>query len=1020
MIKIMKIMWDDKRARIPFAALGIFLLIGSATISIVMTGLENEHAKNVSVTMKSGEIEKMLASLKNDLAICLNYAGLDAMNYAGKHPVTKPNTKSKVATDYNGDSWDNYNDKDGWSIDEMMQFNINWIRNMTRNKMNLYIEENYIDDTFNNGRYAINVDYIEKWRDIKVKKIYMDLNTPISNSIRNLFSDGKNKYEVYWIFYIPLKIEIKDLENGQIVSKRLINISSLISSRLPLLMELTQNFEKSINDTNLLNNKLFLIFTLLSEIYTEGRALFQYGGQYEKFPNIVDNRWLRYLLNGAILFEEFMFFGSIDPVTAISLLLNWKDLTATGFPEENMEDVRAEFNSAATEFSKIFGKPDENMIKTISNNSTQQREAKEKIDGAETQINLTNIARSLLFDVKYNYYYYTENGELYKENGELPHSFKGYEIYTYYNETYYKKYNRNLVEYEYHGENWSYNGYVFHIKRDKTYTLIHPPPYVYYNETFYNNTHSNKTENTYHGKKWWHDGYLFHLIPSSDKFCKEEIGNNLNKTLIQQIENEIKGSYTAIFKIKVDREEVESPHYEPFKSSYWDCRKGGDNEWHLCNATNLSSVVSKGDAITEFPYQEEWLLEWHQNHIYGHRTPIYDENGSFIGYSCEEKKEFTYVKKEKVRIIIYATYPNVIDAFNPTEVMLGQMKHDENLFQTSKNFSTKFIDIRKNIFNNTWKNKPIEENWSGMDWLRGINGEVATALKEIFNEMKKIKANVKDIKNKSANQIIDESINQLLQKIEQNKTRYLKEDFYKNGSKYKSCGARVVARMREWYVNRIEEILREAIENAKKKIDENIDNELKKHGVKMDELNKAKDKLEGVDADNLPAIQFGLTLSLINSSLNWDEKIGFSIDQVPNYFKPSKSTDTYTFLEKNICLFGPTGLPILPTPVTPWVITINAWYIEIQGSFSKFKVVDAVGEMNPNMLFGETDQAYVRECNQRGFELSITDPYNNQVIGWNLPISFTIKTGNIAIVPPSFVGDINPTSYPIEYDGPGG
>jgi len=95
---------------------------------------------------------------------------------------------------------------------------------------------------------------------------------------------------------------------------------------------------------------------------------------------------------------------------------------------------------------------------------------------------------------------------------------------------------------------------------------------------------------------------------------------------------------------------------------------------------------------------------------------------------------------------------------------------------------------------------------------------------------------------------------------------------------------------------------------------------------------------------------------------------------------------------------------------------LYAWYIEIQGSFSRFEIIDAIGEMHPDMLFGESDQAYVREglFNKK---LPVTDTCNGEVIGYNLPISFTIKTGNIAVVPPSFVGDINPTSYPVEKEG---
>ncbi|KAA0003141.1 MAG: hypothetical protein FE044_01975, partial [Thermoplasmata archaeon] len=930
--------WNDKKARIPFAALGILLLIGSATVSIVITGLENEHAKNVSITMESGEIDKMLSSLKNDLAICLNYAALDAMNYAGKHPVIKPNKKSSVAMDYNGGNWKNGK----WTFEDMKKFNMNWIRNMTRKNMNLYIEENYIDDSFNNGRYAINVEYIKKWRDIKIKEIYMKLDSrehtkPISSvpdNIRNLFADGEEEYPVYWIFYVSLKVEIKDLKENKVVSEKVINVSSLVTSRLPILMKLTENFQKYINNTDILNNKLFLIFTLLSEAYTEGRALFQYSGQYEKVPNIVDNRWLRYLLNGAILFEEFMFFNSIDPVTAVALLLNWRDLTATGFPEE--EEIEKEFNSINTnQFAKIFGKPDENLLRTISKDKNEQEIAKEKIDGAEAEINLTNIARAILYDVKYNYYYYTEDGELYKENGELPHSFKGYEI----------------------------------EEGSKTYVLMHPPPYHYYNKTYYEKYRKNLSEYAYHGKKWYHNGYLFNIVCDGDKLYEVKYGD-LNKEVTKEIKEKTNETYHVDFFVHVSCNMEEkfkpSPPSAPCTCEEWNVEK-----------TSISGHVEEGDVIKDFPYEEKW-------EVVKERQCSYKENNETI--------YFKQIRDYAFNFHVDASYVNdVKDPFEQTTVELSQIRHDDNLFYVSQNFVKEFVKERNNILDNlncVSKDISFKEEHS-MNW---IEEEVVYALEEIMDEIKNIKATVKNIKDKSANEVIDEMVNQLIEKIEQNKSKYLDEERYMENGKYKSCGARVVAKMREWYVNEVENAVRNARDKMKNEIDKELTNKFdnnKDVEIKVNDIKAAKNKMKGINANNLPAIQFGLTMPLINYSLNWNEEIGFSINQEPDYFKPSKDTDSYKFLEKNKCLFGPTGLPILPTPVTPWVITINAWYIEIQGSFSRFEIIDTIGEMNPDMLFGESDQAYVRE------KSSVRDPYSFEPLGENTPISFVIDTGNI-------------------------
>ena len=141
----------------------------------------------------------------------------------------------------------------------------------------------------------------------------------------------------------------------------------------------------------------------------------------------------------------------------------------------------------------------------------------------------------------------------------------------------------------------------------------------------------------------------------------------------------------------------------------------------------------------------------------------------------------------------------------------------------------------------------------------------------------------------------------------------------------------------------------------------------------------------------------------------WNEQVGFSIDQEPDYFNTEEaSSTTYNFLIQNICLFGPSGLPLLPTPVTPWIITVNCWYIHVEGQFTRFEVIDTVGEMQPNTLFGNTDYSYVRQ------QYKVEDPCSGKRIGDNNPITFIIDTVNVAVVPPGFVGDINPSSYTTE------
>ena len=106
---------------------------------------------------------------------------------------------------------------------------------------------------------------------------------------------------------------------------------------------------------------------------------------------------------------------------------------------------------------------------------------------------------------------------------------------------------------------------------------------------------------------------------------------------------------------------------------------------------------------------------------------------------------------------------------------------------------------------------------------------------------------------------------------------------------------------------------------------------------------------------------------------------------------------------RNRCTLGPTGLPILPpTPVTPWIITINIWIIDVEGEYAMFKVIDSSDETIFNPLFGHEPQIYVRESK------IIKD--GDLIIGENTRLSYGFTTVSFAVVPSwgFMVGDTTP------------
>jgi len=440
-----------------------------------------------------------------------------------------------------------------------------------------------------------------------------------------------------------------------------------------------------------------------------------------------------------------------------------------------------------------------------------------------------------------------------------------------------------------------------------------------------------------------------------------------------------------------------------------------------------------------------WEVEWHQTHTYGHLTPQYDENGTHIGDICDGNTPFTYVKKERVTFTIYGqasvnvneTPRDDVDTpFAPRDVDFGHgEKKDYNLFNISKTYvSEHFLNFRDSILQSetagTVDSREIPsnnegENPYGMGWLRGYGKEVELALREILDQIKRdnitVNVNNSEFRHRDFNETIDNHTDQLLSKYRPHMQEYINDEAYRNvaSGNYTSCAARVIAKMREWYVNEIETRLEQARNEIKNSITGNIREALRDHETNINLGDREAARNCGVEAGDLPALQFGLTMPLTKSGehYQWNEQVGFSIDQEPDYFNTEEaSSTTYNFLIQNICLFGPSGLPLLPTPVTPWIITVNCWYIHVEGQFTRFEVIDTVGEMQPNTLFGNTDYSYVRKASEEGGDQSIRDPSQDriEVIGYTQPIKFIIDTVNVAVVPPGFVGDINPSSYTTE------
>ena len=313
---------------------------------------------------------------------------------------------------------------------------------------------------------------------------------------------------------------------------------------------------------------------------------------------------------------------------------------------------------------------------------------------------------------------------------------------------------------------------------------------------------------------------------------------------------------------------------------------------------------------------------------------------------------------------------------------------------------------------------------SGIYHDEKINGMIAkwvendawTALEEIFIEISKIK---QDPSLNSTNypntlELLELIKLDLIDKYDDKINSLLDKERYIDTILFKSTGNKAVYYTRDWYVYKIRQDIENIFLEVEKVINNQIDDIIIKQASGKDF--SASDITDTLSGDGMNFLQnqffipFGFDMELSrykNGEIQWEETIKLAVDQYPDYLTPFKKTDfegktIQTMGLRNICTLGPTGLPILPpTPVTPWIITLNVWIIDVKGEYAEFKVIDSSDETIFNPIFGHDPQIYIRK------EQEVYNLDNNIKVGRNTRLKFGFTTVSFSVVPPwgFMVGD---------------
>ncbi len=1001
----------DDKARIPFSVIGVFLIIGSSVTASYIGSFEQQKSKEICLSLDFSEIEQVLRYVEADISRSLGYSGSEALKFVGNNVVISSTYPSDISEDYGDMDNDDVPDLDmsGDKLDDSVLFNINWIRNIIRCKLNEYIESNFMEGKCNYLDYIVNVlpdsktgQPISDWRNVTYKKINMELNRNCGG-VDDFFVTEKSKnYETYWEFSVPITLNILDTKTEQSRNFK-INPNCIITSRLPIMYRLTNTFVETINgDSDIFANKLAVFIGLTGAAYTEARALMMWSQGPSKIKNIVDNEWVKYLTNTGLVLEEFMVFNSVDPMSLIDLATKVGDFTGTKTEGlESSDCLSVDFGLDNIQNDLKQGILDDINTDPLSPEYDESdveellKEAESKIDDNNMIKSVQHIAEEILYDVECRYYYHRVNS-----NNEPVDS--------------------------------SYNPCP--PKNAHTITL---------SEKKYKKKGTSYTDPD-------NSAYKF-ILGKADADGQEDVvkrnvqKNKINFEIKNEAEKNLKNNYKCYISTDVDRKNHENLGYvgdwSPDYSHGDELLEKGS--WIFYKSEPIGSVLSSSDILSKDIYNEQWKVFFKRSDKFKICTEWIEEddycNSSKIEYHDFEQShivEFSIKPNYKNDTIVDNVFSDKNNIFNLKKPHNSYKRNDDNLRVVREVFPEYFVNsIRDNVLQSYSKNKVNDKNYFYSDkqdykveWIKpkdgyGDQGSIVEALEEIISMIEKDEdkySNASKEYDGDSNNLdsMDSGRVALLNTFIDNRDNYEKEHLYHMNSdpldSYISIGSKSIYESREWYLDMIQAKLEE---DNKKKFKKHINDNIGGNGDKFDSYeelqgtkgNDYKNALGDLGSiGNGQGIQIGLPMNLEHKGTSnydrWSEDIAFSVDTIPNYFDFDVSEGKWEFNVVNTCWGGPTGIPLLPIPPIPWFCTVNFWTIDIEGKYERFKIVDTLDETHADPLFGHDGQVFLREKNSK-----ITDPFSgNQELGSNTELGFDFWVPSFCIVPPNKlpIGDI--------------
>jgi hypothetical protein len=883
---------SDTNARIPFAILGILLLIASSLASTIIIHLDTQQAIPTTSILDLNAITRLTQTAQNDITNALNRAATQALITIGHTPVQTPT---------NGTRHDTL---------------IHRLQHAVYNNLTQYLLAQYTDNQYTDGTYTITIPLTNDTPHLTPDQItFTTINLTLHRTtIPLLGPDPILNSPAYLQATLPLPITITPYTDPTtIIKNQTLTITTLITSRYLLLQTLTDDYQHQLTTTP---GPLWTFTTTTSTLYSLTRA---WKHHHTGRPtNIVDNHHLTLLINTGLLLTQTQTLHTTNPLTILSLL---------------------------SHTHQTLTQPDPPPLQTFNTQNTQ----------TGTTINTTTITQ----------------GTANLDAGDtlttpIPTS--------------------PLLTLQ------SLTDPILHTTTAVTLTFTKPDNPDQTETIPYNTTQLTTTITDRQTNGWT----LTTTTPITTH----------NTTTLATLQNLTATIYHATLATTVTNRTQATIHIDPPGPPWTD---GPTTPWIPTTITTgpKTNITPPKGTITHNTslYQENYTVTYTRTHTY---TQTIDNTTIYHNTTDTTTENIT------LHTILQTTAPIDNTSDDITDILYTNTTlNDPNLQDTPTTYLTLHPDTDpdKQTLITTQHNTgttSLQTTIQGTipDW---VLTETWDALTTIATTLANITTTTNATDTPYPPDLIHTTITTLTNHYLTNITDYLDYTTYHPGPLFQSTGKKAVYYARVWYLNTINNTLTTTAHTLDDQLQDAIQTAIPANSTYtpqtiQDTLAQTTDALK--DRFTIP---FAIPMSLTSDHYpTWSEPVLLSISQSPHYLDPYRpitngTEETWTLKIRNRCLFGPTGLPVLPpSPVTPWILTLNIWAIDVEGEYLRFTVLDANDQTAYNPIIGHTPQPYVREA------AVVTD--GDDVIGENTRVSFAFSTLCFAVVPPfgMMCGDLQP------------